>query len=402
MRVGSQETRSRNRFAVLRAIFALGTPTRQELAESTGLSTATVATIVAELIATGVVSVAAVERKGIGRPSSRLQVDEDRGRMVGVDVAETYVRATVFDLGLGALAEHRVELDEHENSPEYVVAGIVSAMRGAMTAAEVADEAVVGAGVSFPGQVRPEVGLSVFAPNWDWHDVRVEALLEAELGFPVHLDNPLKAIAAAEVWFGDVPTATGLVTVNLGTGVGAGFALHGAIVRGVSNNAGEWGHTMLVLDGRACRCGRTGCVEAYVGLPGIEQTLREIDPEHPALGLDRQTDFADAVRAGCQSGDPAMRTLMERTAHYLSAALGDIVNMVNPDQIRLTGWTVDRFGEWMIPLALAELDRHCLPNSYDVVTVAPTGLTGNMVALGMATLTLQHFLAGVGVPSRAT
>jgi len=80
----------------------------------------------------------------------------------------------------------------------------------------------------------------------------------------------------------------------IGTGVGSGIIANGALYRGVTNSAGEWGHTTLELPGRPCRCGSHGCLEAYVGAPGIIARLRERDPHSPLIVADDQT----AVREG--------------------------------------------------------------------------------------------------------
>lgn len=396
----ARDIRSESRFEVLHALFALGPSTRMELARESGLSLATVSTLTSELISEGVVRVAETVSTGVGRPHARLSIDPDRGRLVGVDVAETYVEATVFDLALGALATRSVALDEHVHAPGYVVEGIADAVEQALAAAGVGRDAVIGVGVSLPGQVQPEAGVSVFAPHWSWHDVGIHDLLTERLRLPVRVDNPLKAIAIAELWFGVGRVSRSIAVVNLGTGVGAGLAIGGAIVRGPSNNAGEWGHTMLVLDGRGCRCGRQGCVEAYVGAEGMVQTLAEIDPDHPAVAEHMQSDFVAAVAEGLRRDDPALQQLVERTAHYLAAALGDLVNMVNPEHITLTGWTVWQLGRWLVPATQERLEAQALPGSYRVVTLASSQVEGNMVALGMATFALEAFLLERGLPSR--
>lgn len=396
----ARDIRSESRFEVLHALFAGGPSTRLELARASGLSLATVSTVTSELISEGVVRVAETVSTGVGRPHARLTIDGARGRLIGVDVAETYVQATVFDLALSALATHTITLDEHLHDPDYVVSGIADAVDRALEQAQVPRGAVTGVGVSLPGQVVPDAGVSVFAPHWSWHDVRIHDLLSDRLRLPVRVDNPLKAIAIAELWFGVGRVSRSLVVVNLGTGVGAGLAIDDAIVRGPSNNAGEWGHTMLVLDGRACRCGRHGCVEAYVGAEGIEQTLAEIAPEHPALSERMQKDFIGAVAEGLEQGDPTLTALIERTAHYLAAALGDLVNMVNPEHITLTGWTIAALGRWLVPATQARLEQNALPGSYEVVTLATSAVQGNMVAIGMATFALEAFLVERGLPSR--
>ena len=130
-----------------------------------------------------------------------------------------------------------------------------------------------------------------------------------------------------QLWFGAGRSVYDLVTVNLGTGVGAGIALGGELVRGVTNNAGEWGHTTLIMDGRACRCGRRGCVEAYVGVPGIIATFEERFPGHRYIG-DDQPRFVESVRAGLEAGEPEAGWLIEQLSHALGEALARFLEHV--------------------------------------------------------------------------
>jgi predicted NBD/HSP70 family sugar kinase len=396
----SRDLRNESRFEVLHALFELGPSTRQEIARHTGLSTATVATLVTEFLSEGVLRIATMERRTVGRPYERLAIDPDRGRIVGVDVAETYVAATVFDIALTPVSHGEVTLDEHENSQAYVVDGIVRALDAAIGTGD--RDRILGAGVSMPGQVSPAAGVSVFAPNWDWHDVEIEDLLAQSLRIPVNVDNPLKAVTLSEMWFGVGRVTESMAVVNLGTGVGAGIAIDGALIRGANNNAGEWGHTLLQLDGRRCRCGRRGCVEAYLGVHGIETSLAEIDPAHPALRQPLQRGFVEAVADGLATGDPVLAELAERTSHYLAAALGDLVNLLDIPYITLTGWTSAALAEWLVPAVRAELPDHVLPGSLPNLTVEASRVPGNPVALGMAAFALEHFLGQLGLASPAS
>src|SRR5690606_22868758 len=103
-------------------------------------------------------------------------------------------------------------------------------------------------------------------------------------------------------------------------------ALGGDLHRGTSDSAGEWGHTTLVWDGRPCHCGSRGCVETYVGAPGIMRTLREHDPDSPLLHPDDQTATIAALARGHAKGDATAVAVLERTAELLGAAVADLVN----------------------------------------------------------------------------
>jgi predicted NBD/HSP70 family sugar kinase len=274
----SRDIRTANRYEVLRQIIAESPTSRQELAAVTGLSLATVATLVGELLDLRMITEVGFEDSAGGRPRGLVAVNASGGALIGVDIAETYVHVELFDLALNVLARADEDMRPGESLPEQVVSHVAAAVGSVVAQAGIEGARVLGVGVSVPGQVDRDTGVSEYAPNWDWHDVPLLDLLSEVIAYPLYLDNPLRACAVAEMWFGAARGRGDAVVVNLGTGVGAGLALGGALYRGVSNSAGEWGHTTLVLDGRLCRCGNHGCVEAYVGAPGIMLNLRELSP----------------------------------------------------------------------------------------------------------------------------
>jgi predicted NBD/HSP70 family sugar kinase len=388
----SRDIRRGNRNAVLRHVIAESPVSRQELAAATGLSLATVANLVGELLERGVLVEVGFQDSDGGRPRGLIAVKADGGALIGVDVAETYIHVELFDLSLRVLARAEERLDSDENRPEQVVGHIVSGVRAVVEQSGVAPALVFGVGVSVPGQVEREGGLSVFAPNWDWHEVPLRDLLSEKLEFPLYLDNPLMASTVAELWFGAARGGQDVVVVNLGTGVGAGIAIGGSLYRGATNTAGEWGHTTLVLDGRPCHCGALGCVEAYVGAPGIIKTLREIDPDSP-LALEDQTAAIDAVARALADGDPVAAEAVRRTARYLGAAVGNLVNLLNPQVVVLSSWVAARLG----PALLARMDetvrRHALPRPLQNTQIVLCPIASNPVSLGAATFALEGALA---------
>lgn len=394
----SRDIRSDSRLDVLHAVLSVGVTTRNEVVRATGLSQATVATVVAELIGERIL----VEQRQVvgkvGRPTANLQLNPERGYVVGIDVAETYMRAVLFDTALHEVASVQESRDEHDLAPALVVETIGRVLDAALAKGGVARDDVLGVGIALPGLVQGISGVSVVVPHWTWHTVELDSL-RSRVGLPLVVDNPLKAIATTELWFGKGRSASSMITLNLGTGVGAGIVLERQILRGATNSAGEWGHSLLVMDGRGCRCGRRGCVEAYVGAPGIRQTLREIAPEHPLADIELQNEFVGALAAelATPEPDPAVRQTVERTARYLGQAIADLVAIINPEMVTLTGWTTWLLGDHLLPLARAEVLAQAPGQSaVDLVLEASTE-RGNMVATGVAMTALERFLGDVGL-----
>jgi predicted NBD/HSP70 family sugar kinase len=393
----SSEVRRASRFEVLHQLYVAGSATRDELADGSGLSFATVATVVGELLDWGVVREVATEASGGGRPRTRFAVNPARGSVLGIDVAETYVQVDLLDLALAAQASIRRELHPRRNRPADVREHIDRGVRAALAEAGVAREDVVGAGVSMPGQVDRAGGVSVFAPNFSWRGVPFVELLAERLAVPMHLDNPLKASAIAELWFGAGRRTDDLAVLTIGTGVGAGLAVAGSLVRGTSNCAGEWGHTTIVPDGRLCRCGNRGCVETYVGAPGIMRHLRELAPDSPLSSPDDQTATITRLAAGLAEDDATARAVLAETTRYLGPAVGNLINMLNPSLIVVGGWVVDLLGPWLVPAVTERAARHTFDRSFSATRIETSRLRRNPVSLGAAIFALEGFLSGLGV-----
>ncbi|WP_320783008.1 ROK family transcriptional regulator [Streptomyces sp. CRN 30] len=389
----SRDIRTANRYEVLRQIIAESPTSRQELAAATGLSLATVATLVGELLELRLITEVGFEDSTGGRPRGLVAVNASGGALIGVDLAETYVRVELFDLALNTVARADEDVPPGGSRPEQLVARVAAAV-GAVTArAGVAGARVLGVGVSVPGQVDRDSGVSEYAPNWDWHDVPLLDLLAEHLAHPLYLDNPLRACAVAEQWFGAARGRGDAVVVNLGTGVGAGLVLGGGLHRGVSNSAGEWGHSTLVLDGRPCHCGDHGCVETYVGAPGIMHNLRELSPGSALLHPGDQTATVEALARGVAAGDPVAREAVRHTARYLGAAVAGLVNLLNPEVVVLSSWVAATLGEPLLHEVREAVARHTLRRPAAATEIVLSPIPTDPVCLGAATFALEGALS---------
>ncbi|MEU9856617.1 ROK family protein [Streptomyces sp. NPDC047974] len=391
----AQDIRRLNRFEVLRRFHATAEPrTRQHLAAETALSFATVSNLTAELIDAGVLVEAGHAESSGGRPRALLTLNADRGTLIGVDVGETSVRTELFDLALGELAVDESPVTPADVTPEQITRLIETGVAAVLSAAGSPRSRVLGAGISLPGLVERERGVSTYSPYWAWRDVPMRDLLAERLDLPVHLDNPLKASALAEMWFGAGRDVDNLVVVMLRSGVGAGLALDGTLYRGATNSAGEWGHSCLVFQGRRCRCGSLGCVEAYVGSTGIAETLRSLAPEDPLLtgAGDLTAPLLAGLAFRAADDDPVALEVIRRTAAYLGAAVGNLVNILNPEALVLGDQVAAHLGERLLAETRAALSEHTLAPSLRAVTLRLSSLPHDAVSRGAAALAFEGFL----------
>ncbi|AZS43877.1 ROK family transcriptional regulator [Microbacterium oleivorans] len=385
----SSEIRDASRREVVRALVVGGTATRTELARTTGLSAATVSNLVTELREAGLIADAGIDNAGSGRPTTMLRIDGRGGSFLGIDVAETYIRAVVFDAAITEIGAADVDVDEEWQSIDRIAEALLSAVaqaidRGGRPAGE-----LLGAGLGLPGLVSNDLRGGASTPGWAAHIRELEERVRPHLPAPLVTANPLQAVGHSEIWFGAARGRSTAVVVNLGTGVGAGIIVEGRVLRGATRSAGEWGHTVLELDGRICRCGRQGCVEAYVGVPGIRHTLGEVDPGHPLLQL-HQREFVQGLRDAV--ADPAVAETLALTARYLGIALSDIVAVLNPEVLTLTGWTAWALGDDLLPAVRAALAERAPELTAARLDLGVSPVRINSVATGMAVLSFEYYL----------
>ncbi|GAA4422916.1 ROK family transcriptional regulator [Actinokineospora soli] len=386
----SADIRKANAFDIVKCLHAVSEASRRELVDATGLSFPTVSSICAQLLKRGLLTEVARKRAAAGRPTALLALNPGYGALLGVDIAETYVHVDTLNAALEPVSSTELDVDPHRGSPRDVVARVKEAIADAVGRLD--GTRLLGVGVSVPGQVDQAGGRSVYAPNWGWHNVPLLEMLSGSTDAPLYLDNPLKALAIAEQWAHPQRRDQDFVIVNLGTGVGIGAALGGRILRGVTNTAGEWGHTVIVAGGRQCRCGSRGCVEAYVGAAGILQTLRETAPESPVLHGDDQTSTIAAFAEALAAGDPEVHEAFEQTAYYLGVGVAGIVNMLNPEVIVVGGWVARELGEPLLDRARKHIRGHALAVPMMAAALEVQHPRGNSVSLGMAATAMEGYL----------
>ena len=385
-----------NRSTVLRRIYLDRSVSRQELSQLSGLSPATVTNVVAELLQEGIVIEAGMEASQGGRPRSILTTNPYYGYLIGVEVGDTLTRIELFDLTLHKLGAVAYPAVLSENQPEQVVEYIHQGVKAVLAESGVALEYVLGIGVSVGGIVEQVEHVFAYIPSWGWRSVPLATLLEERFHMPIYLENAAKVMAQAESLFGAGQGYEHLAVLLVATGIGAGIIADGSLYRGAGNSAGEWGHMTIELDGRPCRCGSRGCIEAYAGAPGIIASLREAEPQSSLLHSDDQESTLTAIVDAARGGDPAATQVLKDTVHYLGAGIANLINLFNPQLILLGGWVVLQIGEYILPELRQCVERYALKQPLSLTKIDLCQLGQDAVAMGAATLVLEQFLTTTG------
>ena len=382
----TRDLRRHNRTSVLTRLYLHGPASRFDLMRATGLSSATVSNVVTDLVADGMVAEAGLLDSDGGRPRTLLEVRPGYAQVVGVDIGETHVQVGLFDWTLDTVATATYPMDEGRPDPA-VLAGLVTAGIEEVTAKAGADPAaLLGVGIGVPGTVLPD-GL-VHAPTFGWSGVPFGALLRPHIAAPLHLDNCARTLGQAEMWRGAGRGAERAIVALLAVGVGAAVATGSP--GGVTSTTSEWGHTVVEAGGAACRCGSHGCLEAYVGADAILEHYEHARGARDLGGAGTEGRVAALVADAGRPG--AAADTVGWTAEYLGIGIANLINLLSPDRVILSGWVSLVMGPTMMPAVRDAVRRHAL-DYMAAGTVLELGRLGQeAVALGAATLPVHGLL----------
>ena len=337
-----QATVRRLNLSLLIAALAGGAPrSRARLAEDTGLTKATVSSLVTELTELGLVTEreAGAQNRGLGRPGRSVQLNTDALRCVGVEVNIDFLAAVVLDLGGRVLARHRIGVSVIELGPARTmgrVAELVKDLVGGLGATPAQVHSVI---VSLPGLVEVSAGMLAFAPNLAWRDVDIAHTLSGRLGWPevrVAVDNDANLGAIAEYAAGGEAGSPHLVYLAGEAGVGAGIIEAGQILRGASGFAGEVGHIPVGPAGAQCGCGRRGCWETGVGLSALLATFPDPDDVVHDPAVDLPSRLEEVARRADRGDVRAVRALADQ-GRWLGIGCALLANVLDPEVIVLGG-----------------------------------------------------------------
>ncbi len=247
-----------------------------------------------------------------------------------------------------------------------------------------------GAGIGCAGLVNGPEGMLYASPNLPgWINVNMVNIFSEALGMRVVVDNDVNCAAYGEFLFGAGRGIDDFFCLTLGTGVGGGLIIGGALYRGFSGQAGEIGHTVIKAGGKICNCGSRGCLEAYVKASAIiERTAGYIEEGVDSdLAIRASTTVRDISEAA-ENGDTAAVKALAETGRFLGIGLANIVHMVNP-RIIAVGGGVSGAGDLILGPARESLRKHLMDEVLLKVEIVRAEL-GNRAALaGAAMLVLE-------------
>ena len=258
---------------------------------------------------------------------------------------------------------------------------------------DIPKEDLLGVGMGVPG-ANGKTGSIPEAANIPFlTEIPLQSALKELWNLPVFVAKDANAAALGEMLFGSAKGMDHFILLTLGTGLGSGVVINGKIVSGSNGLAAEYGHSVLVKNGRSCNCGQRGCFETYVSATGLKRTAISLlaNTNQHSILRDLSPNQLDAqkIAEASENGDEIAKMAIKKTAQWLGLKMVDLVVLTDPEAIILAGG-LSKIGDYFLQTVSESLDKKLLPMFKGKVKVVYSGLGSDDAAiLGAASLVMN-------------
>jgi predicted NBD/HSP70 family sugar kinase len=337
----SELVRRQNRGVVLNALRQRGALARIELGRITGLSPASITTIVSQLIAENVVEeleqpfpLGASTRRG--RPTVRVGIKADAAHVLAVNISIDALRLAIADFGGTIHQRVELHLPTYTAKPDQFGSDVAQAISRFLKQHGKTTKQIARIGIALQGLADDKAGSLAWSPAFSAKNIPITEPIVERLGIPCLMANDANMIAEGFLAEDPDNNRGTTATIFTGYGVGMGLIINGAVYHGATGGASEFGHMNHIPHGAPCRCGRRGCIEAYAADYGIWREAngtRDDDAPHEAIDPDLMLGLLNRAKAG----DVKAVQAFEKAGEALGIGIARLIAILNPDRIVIAG-----------------------------------------------------------------
>jgi glucokinase len=320
------------------------------------------------------------------------------GCVIGVDLGGTKLLAGAVDPALNV--HHRATRPARGSDQAELLETVLGAVREVRDAIEAASGTVDAVGFGIPCMIDQQRGTAVMSIHLPIADLPFRDLMAERLGLPVFVDNDANVAMLAEWRHGAAAGARDAALLTIGTGIGGGLVVGGALQRGSQGAGAELGHMVVLADGPRCQgnCPNRGCLEAMASGSALGREAQRIAHERPDSGLGRALAAGREISGPlvtelAHDGDPAAIDALATIGGWLGVGVCNLVNMLNPDVVVIGGGVIAA-GELLLEPVRAVVAERALSPAREHVRIVPARFGAESGMLGAAALALE----GIGSP----
>lgn len=316
-------------------------------------------------------------------------------KVIGIDLGGTTAKFGIINLEGEIQKKWSIETNTSDDGSQ-ILPDIIQSINHQLELLNLTADDFLGIGMGSPGKVNREEGTVIGAYNLNWKNLQdLRGPIESETKIPFYVDNDANVAALGEQWTGAGNNEPNVVFITLGTGVGGGLISDGNLLHGANGAAGEVGHITVEVDGYQCTCGKKGCLEQYASATGVVRLARDLSEQYAGDStLKYEIDDGQVVNSQrifdlAKKQDPYALFIVNRFVHYLSLALGNIANILNPSTIVLGGG-VSRAGDFLAEKVRKAIQPFLFEPIREITKIEIAKLGNDAGIIGAASLVLNE------------
>lgn len=309
-----------------------------EISELVKTSVPTGTKLIKRLLEKGLVIEDGKKETENGRRPAVYTLNKSKFYAVGAEILEKWIHVSVVRVDMETMHEslsREFRLEDSEDCLEYIIQFIQNTIKESPAN----PDQIIGVGIALTGSVNGHTGQS--AHYFNNLEMPLKTHLENAFGLPVTIDNDTRAIGISEQVLGIAKGSENVLIVKVSRNLGLSIILNKNIIFGSKGFAGNFGHVQLGKKGRLCTCGKKGCLRTEVSGDALRLDLKEAleageTSIHFNIGQIETYKYHDILDAILKGDALAIKLLIEQ-GERLGQALGNVVNLLNPDLIVIGG-----------------------------------------------------------------
>ena len=241
-----------------------------------------------------------------------------------------------------------------------------------------------GIGIGAPG-FSSQKGIINNAINLPFlQNLNIVSIIQEKYNVPVFLTKDSNAAALGEKKYGVATSMKNFILITLGTGLGCAIVVNGRIVKGANGLAGEFGHSIIIENGRECGCGKRGCLETYASGSGLVRTVMEMLADSKEESILREMSFQKItpklIYQAAKKGDQIALQAFDNMGETLGKKLTTLLTLFDPEAIVLAGGLA-KSGNFLLNPIINSIEENILPFFKGHVNILFSSLKTNEAAL---------------------
>ena len=364
--------------------------TLPEIAEHVKISVPTVTKLVKELVDRGLVIEEGKKATDSGRKPTVYTLDKTKFFAVGVEILSKWIHVSVVRIDLETVHESLSRSFRLEDS-QACLDFIIDMIRNTITESAVRSDQIIGVGIGLTGRVNGHTGVS--ANYFRQLDVSLREYMERALEMPVMIDNDTRVIGISEQVLGDAKGVENALIVKVSRNLGVSIILDRNIIFGAKGFSGNLNHMQFGEKKRLCKCGKKGCLRTEVSGYALQLDLmKHLEEGEQSIYFNKEEvdsytyhDVLDAVL----KGDALSIDLIISQGEILGRALGNLINLLNPNLIVVGGEFV-MVQDYFIDAIKAGMRKTGLTNSIQDCKIVGSKLGRYFSSRGAACMVLKN------------